>query len=172
MSNLPSLEISDAAEAPWADPFDPAVRPEVHQGVTLRRVVAYLVDLTIIAVATAFVALAFMVLGVLSFGVLTPLLSFLLLIVPLAYHTLLIGGPGSATVGMRLFGIEVRRMDGGRPGYPLAAIQTIVFYTTVALTSWLILLVALFNAHGRTLHDYLCGTLAVNMPHRVKAPSP
>ena len=61
-------------------------------------------------------------------------------------------------------------MDGGRPSYPLAAVQTIVFYTTVGLTSWLVLLVALFNARGRTLHDYLCGTLALNLARRARVP--
>lgn len=169
VSNLPSLEIGDGAERLKSHPFDPATLPELYRGVMLRRVVAYLVDLVIIAIVTTFAATVFAVLGVLSFGLLSPLLALLLLVVPLSYHTILIGGPSTATLGMRLFGIEVRRIDGSPPGYPLAALQTILFYTTVALTSWLILLVAMFNAQGRTLHDYLCGTVAVNAPRRARA---
>lgn len=168
MSNLPSLEIGDAAERLKGDPFDPEVWPDLYRGITLRRVVAYLVDLIVIAAATVVAGTAFVVLGVLSFGLLSPILAFLLLIVPLAYHTLLIGGPKASTLGMRLFGIEVQRIDGGSPGYPLAALQTVVFYATIMLTSWLILLVSLFNQRGRTLHDYVCGTVAVNGKRRIE----
>ena len=56
----------------------------------------------------------------------------------------------------------MRRIDGERPGYLQAALLTVVFYVSVAATSWLILLIALFNQRGCTLHDYLCGTLVVN----------
>lgn len=168
MSNLPSLEFGDAAERLKGDPLDLEVRPELYRGVTLRRVVAYLMDLIVIAAATVVAGTAFVVLGVLSFGLLSPILAVLLLVVPLAYHTLLIGGRRASTLGMRFFGIEVRRIDGGPPGYPLAALQTIVFYATIMLTSWLILLVALFNGRGRTLHDYLCGTVAVNGARRTE----
>jgi uncharacterized RDD family membrane protein YckC len=167
--NLPSLEIGDSAQRLKGDPFDPDICPWFYHGITLRRIIAYLVDVIVIAAATSVAGIGFAVLGVLSFGLLSPLLAVLLLIVPLAYHTLLIGGPGAATLGMRLFGIEVRRIDGAPPGYPLAALQTIVFYVTVAFTSWLVLLVALFNERGRTLHDYLCGTVVVNGTRRIEA---
>jgi uncharacterized RDD family membrane protein YckC len=90
-------------------------------------------------------------------------------VVPLAYHTWLIGGPSSATVGMQIMGVEVRTWDGRRPGYVQAALQTVVFYTSVALTSWLILLVALFNPRRRCLHDFLCGTIVIRSRPAVRA---
>jgi uncharacterized RDD family membrane protein YckC len=74
---------------------------------------------------------------------------------------LTIGGRRSATPGMRIMDITVRTWDGRRPGYFQAVVQTILFYATVGLTTWLILAVALFNGRRRCLHDYLCGTLVV-----------
>ena len=154
------------------DPFDPAANPEFFLGVTLKRVVAYLIDFAIIGILGLIAIAAFWILGVLSFGLLSPLFAFLLPLIPLAYHTAFIGGPESATPGMRLFGIEVHRIEGDRPGYLQAGLQTAVFYVSVGLTSWLILLVALFNGRGRTLHDYLCGTLTIVAPKRIEVRAP
>lgn len=146
------------------EPFDPIDNPELFDGVTLRRMAAYGIDATIVAVLMTIAMTVFWVLGVLSFGVLSPVLVAVLPFIPLAYHTFFIGGINAATVGMRLFGLQVRRMDGGQPDYLQAALLTVVFYVSVAFTGWLILLVALFNGRGRTLHDYMCGTLVVR-PH-------
>jgi uncharacterized RDD family membrane protein YckC len=158
--NLPiSLEALEhwQGEAP-----DPVAHPEYYEGVVARRVLAYLVDLVLIALVFAVLWLLVGALTVMSFGLLGPLLWPALAVVPLAYHTLLIGGEGSATLGMRLFRIEVRTWDGRRPGYLQAALVTVVFYVSVVLTSWLVLVVALFNRQRRTLHDYLCGTIVIN----------
>lgn len=154
------------------DPFDPAATPEFFASVTLKRVVAYLIDFAIIGILSLVALAAFWVLSVLSFGLLSPLFAVLLPFIPLAYHTAFIGGPESATPGMRLFGIEVHRIEGDRPGYLQAGLQTIVFYVSVGLTSWLVLLVALFNGRGRTLHDYLCGTVTIVAPKRVEVRAP
>ncbi|HYE50130.1 MAG TPA: RDD family protein [Azospirillaceae bacterium] len=132
------------------------------EGVRVKRMVAYVIDLIIIAVLSLPVVLVFALLGLLSLGLLTPVLAPLLAAVPLAYHTLLIGGGRSATVGMRMMGIEVRTHDGGRPDMVRAFLQTALFYLSVALTSALILLVSLVAERKRTLHDLLAGTVVVN----------
>ncbi len=109
------------------------------------------------------VALAWLVLWALtiaSLGLLSPLLLTLGFI-PVLYHTLSIGGPHSATPGMRLTGIEVRSWTGEPPSYLQAFVQTILFYVTVYPTWSLVLLVALFNPRRRTLHDILAGTLVI-----------
>ncbi len=162
MSRLPALSLrndptGEAARAAFAADGDLSV----FDGVIARRLFAYLVDLLLISALVTIVAASFWVIGVLSLGLLSPLLSVIILFVPWAYHTLTVGSAMAATPGMRLFGLEVRRLDGGRPGYLLAALLTAIFYVSVAATSWLVLLVALFNARGRTLHDYLCGTVVV-----------
>jgi uncharacterized RDD family membrane protein YckC len=141
----------------WTQEPNPMTHPELFDGVMFRRIVGYLIDVVILSGAVLFMwFLVLMTLGLLGpiAGVITPF-------IPLAYHSLLIGGPNSATIGMRLMGIEVRRLDGGRPDLVQALVQTLLFYATLALTG-LLLIVALFNDRRRCLHDWLSGTLTVN----------
>ena len=143
---------------------DPAAFPEVYEGILPRRVLAYFVDLVCIGVIAVFVWIPFGVLCLMSFGLLGPVLWFLSGLIPLAYHTLLLAGPRSATIGMRCFDLELRSATGDRPGLLQALAQTALFYITIGLTCSLILLVALFNRRGRTLHDWLAGTVMVRDP--------
>jgi uncharacterized RDD family membrane protein YckC len=140
---------------------DPAALPEAYEGVLWRRTFAYFVDLCVIAVIAVFCWIVFAVLWVLSFGLLGPVLWLCFGLIPLAYHTLLLSGPRSATIGMRVFGVELRSVTGERPGFLQALIQTALFYITVGATCSLILLLVLFNRHKRTLHDMLAGTVIV-----------
>jgi uncharacterized RDD family membrane protein YckC len=140
---------------------DPAALPEAYEGVLPRRVLAYFVDLCVIAVLAVLFWIVFAVLWVLSLGLLGPVLWFLFGLIPLAYHTLLLSSPWSATLGMRLFNLELRSVTGERPGFLQALAQTALFYITVGATCSLILLVALLNRHKRTLHDLLAGTVMV-----------
>jgi len=141
----------------WTQEPDPLSRPELFDGVMFRRVIAYLIDVTILSGAVLF--LWFLV--VVTLGLLGPIAALVTPVIPIAYHSLLIGGPNSATIGMRMMGIEVRRLDGGRPDLGMALMQTLLFYATLALTG-LLLIVALFNDRRRCLHDWLSGTLTVN----------
>lgn len=140
---------------------DPVALPQAYEGVLWRRTLAYFVDLCVIGVIAVFCWIVFAVLWVLSFGLLGPVLWFLFGLIPLAYHTLLLSGPRSATVGMRLFDVELRSVTGERPGFLQALIQTALFYITVGATCSLVLLLALFNRHKRTLHDMLARTVVV-----------
>ena len=142
---------------------NPVADPEYFDGIPIKRVVAYIVDVFVIAIFASIVAVIAFVPVVLTLGMLKPFIVGIIALIPLTYHTLLIGGDRSATVGMRLLGIEVRTMDGVKPGYIVALIQTVLFYLTISLMTWLILLVALFNDKHRTLHDFLCGMIIVNV---------
>jgi len=157
--------VSAGYDFPWPTDHcvtpDPAVFPEVYEGVLWRRILAYMVDLVCIAIIAVGAWVVFAVLTVVSLGLLGPLLWFLFGLVPLAYHTLLLSGPRSATFGMRCFDLELRSVTGARPSFGQALIQTALFYATVGLTGSLILLVALFNRRGRTLHDFLAGTVMI-----------
>ncbi|WP_162912888.1 RDD family protein [Rhodospirillaceae bacterium SYSU D60014] len=135
--------------------------PEFYSGVLWRRVFAYAVDLVLLGVLWVVAFLLMSIAGLLSLGLLFPLIPVGLTLLPIAYHTLLIGGPRSATVGMQLFDLEVRSWTGTLPSYWQALIMTLLFYTTMSLTGFLILLVALFNQRGRTLHDYLSATVVI-----------
>ena len=171
MSDSSTREMVAANGERLDDPFDPITSPEFFNGITMRRVMAYLVDLLIVLAASALAVSALVVVKLLSFGLLSPLFA-LLPIIPLAYHTAFVGGPNSATPGMRLFGIEVHRIEGDRPCYLQAALLTALFYVSIVFTSWLILLVALFNGRGRTFHDYLCGTISIIAPKRIEVREP
>jgi uncharacterized RDD family membrane protein YckC len=144
----------------WGVP-DPAMCPELYQGLLWRRAAAYIFDLFCIGVICAVAWVVFGMLSLLSFGLLGPALWFAFGLIPLAYHTLLIAGPRSATLGMRLFDVEMRSWDGERPMFLQALIQTVAFYVSVGATCSLILLFAFFNRRRRTLHDVLAGVVAV-----------
>ena len=173
--NTPQLpERAPAQDDAWRQSApNPDTDPEYFSTVTVKRAIAYIVDVLIIAMIAVAIAVIAFVPIVLTLGLLKPLVVGVMTLIPLAYHTLLIGGERSATMGMRLLAIEVRKLDGGKPGYILALIQTVTFYVTVGLTTWLILLVALFNQRHRTLHDFLCGTMVINIvPAGIRVPDP
>ena len=86
----------------------------------------------------------------------------MLFIIPIAYHTFLIGGPFSATWGMSFMGIEVRRWRGACPDFLQATILTILFFGSVAMTGWIILIVGFLSDSRRCLHDYFSGTVLIN----------
>jgi uncharacterized RDD family membrane protein YckC len=138
-----------------ADPFE-AILP--------RRVMAYLIDLLPIGLLTLIASVGLSVLSLLSFG----LLGFLWRLLPLvaiAYTTLCIAAPGSATIGMRFTSLTLKRLDGGRPTPLQALLFAILFYVTVAVTSWLILLLPLVTSRHRAAHDFLSGTIMLRSDH-------
>lgn len=152
-------------EPGWGDAW---AHPEYFQGVTLRRIMAYVIDVLVVAALAVPVWFAGMFVTALSFGLLAPLPALALALLPLAYHISLLSMPRSATVGMRVMGLRVVSLSreslawGGRPTLFQAMIQIVAFYGSVAVTGSLILLVALFNPRRRTLHDWLAGTVVVN----------
>ena len=129
-------------------------------GVILARSLAFLADLLVVSILIVLAFALFGVLGTLSLGLLWPGAA-LSPLVALAYFTFTLGGRYSATPGMRWQGIELRAWNGRRPGYLQAALQTLLFYVTVAVGTVLVLVVPFFNRRRRCLHDYLCGTVFV-----------
>jgi uncharacterized RDD family membrane protein YckC len=155
----PSMEL----KKPHA--YLPKVEPELFVGVLQRRFGAFLVDACIIIAPIAALWLVFTVFGFLTFG-----LGFLLLYLlgpiglgwALFYTAMTLGGPGSATVGMRMNGLEMRTWYGA-PVYPLlACVHLIVLYISVSVLTPLVLAVGLFNGRRRLLHDFICGTVMIN----------
>ena len=136
-------------------------RPEHFQGLGWRRVAAYLVDLMVLIPVGFAVKVAFSILAVLSFGLLFPLMVLAVSAVPLAYHTLTIGGPRASTWGMRLFDVEMRSWTGERPEYFQALLTTVFFYASIGLTGGLILLLGILNRRRRLVHDMCSGMVAV-----------
>ena len=155
-------------DASGPDPIhiDPDRYPELFDGVISKRIMAFLIDWALLAIATVFLTLVFAVLGVLTLGLAWSLLPVVVPLMWLGYFTFTIGSPSSATPGMRFTGIEVRTWDGARPHYIQGALQTLVFYLSWTMTVFL-LIVPLFNKRRRALHDYLIGTVVINSPSSI-----
>jgi uncharacterized RDD family membrane protein YckC len=141
---------------------DPETQSEYYDGINIKRIIAYVIDVLICGAIVAIGSIVAGIVGLLSFGLLFGPLMAILGLVPFIYHTLLIGGDKGATFGMRFAGIKVYRLNGQRPEMLQAFIQTALFYLTVPTTSFLILVVCLFNVRRRCLHDILAGTLVLN----------
>lgn len=147
--------------ASWSgNPPEPFAAPGYFRGVITRRVFAYCIDVVLIALLLVPAWFLCAAVTVLSLGLLSPV-WLIFGLVPVLYHSLLIGGRRSATLGMRMLEIEVRSWTGERPTVLQAFVQTVLFYVTTAATCWLILLIAPFERRRRTLHDILAGTLVI-----------
>jgi uncharacterized RDD family membrane protein YckC len=133
---------------------------DLTRGVMLRRAVAWLIDLIVIALLIGVCHRIFWLFGfrtVVFNGWEIPAVS----VVPFCYNVLSLLTGGSATPAQRLMGLTMRRNDDlGPPTFIEAMITTIVYYLTLA-TSGLLLLVALFTRRHRTLHDLLSGLVVV-----------
>ena len=146
----------------------PATDPDLlTRGVVTRRVIAWSIDVLLLALIMLALWLVLMLFGVLTLGLGFGALG-LLPFVPFCYHVLFLAGPSSATPGQQMLGLIVRRNDDfGRPTALQAVISTLVFYLTLA-TSGLLLLIVLITTRHRTLHDLVSGLVVV----RVEAMQP
>ena len=149
--------------------YDPATQPELFDGVLSRRVVAFVIDFIIIAIPVVLVAMF-----IFAFGIVTLGLGFALywllppgtVIWALLYFGITLGGPDSATIGMRVMDLEMRTWYGAPAYFVLGAVHTIAFWFTVSFFTPFVLLVAFFNARRRLLHDILLGTVVINNAKR------
>jgi uncharacterized RDD family membrane protein YckC len=164
---------NDSGVQPHA--FDPWTQPELFRGVLTRRVFAFLIDLVVLSVP---VILAYIFIAV--FGLITLGLGWLLfwLVWPAAvvwaliYYGATLGGPHSATLGMRVMDLELRTWYGA-PGYfVLGAMHAVLFWISVSFLTPLVLLIGLFNGRRRLLHDIVLGTVVINSSIRTQVAQP
>src|ERR1700716_1247975 len=155
--------------------FDPLTQPEWFRGVLTRRVFAFLIDLVVLAIP---VILAYVFIAV--FGLITLGLGWLLFLLvwpasviwAVIYYGASLGGPHSATVGMRVMDLELRSWYGA-PGYfVLGAMHAVLFWVSISFLTPLIVLVGLFNARRRLLHDIILGTVVINSSVRTEVTQP
>ena len=141
--------------------FDPAVRPELYDGVRTRRIFAFLIDAAVILALMLGASLVIGLLGILTLGLGWFLFPLVWPVVAMAYNAFTLGGPHSATPGMRFTGVEMR-MAGGAPMNPvMAVVHAVGFWLSVTFLTPLILLVALFTPRKQLLHDLLLGTFVI-----------
>src|SRR4051812_21342959 len=149
--------------------YDPALQPELFEGVLSRRVVAFLIDVLVITVPLIFVAIFIFMFGLVTLGLGWFLFFFygpIAVIWALIYYGMTFGSPASATVGMRMVDLEMRTWYGAPCYFLLGAVHAIAFWLCVSFLTPFILLVPLFNHRRRLLHDMLVGTIVINSPAR------
>ncbi len=138
-------------------------RESPTDGIMMPRLVAYVIDLFIIAAITLLVGMVVTFLGLLTFGIGWMLFPIVGIGSAMAYAGITIGGPRQATIGMRVTGISVDRNDGSPPNGITAAAHCLLFYVatfTVGLLA-LNILIGLFRSDGRMGHDLLTGLVFV-----------
>jgi uncharacterized RDD family membrane protein YckC len=171
--NTGSAWRSDGGVPPHA--FDPWTQPELFRGVLTRRIFAFLIDLVVLSVP---VILGYLFIAV--FGLITLGLGWVLfwlawpasVIWAVIYYGTSLGGPHSATLGMRVMDLELRTWYGA-PGYfVLGAMHAVLFWISVSMLSPLVLLVGLFNGRRRLLHDIVLGTVVINSSIRTSVAQP
>ena len=129
--------------------------PELYEGVPTKRAIAWCVDVVIITIATL-LSLPFTLFAGLF------VLPVLYLIVGFLYRWATVAG-GSATWGMRLAGIELRRLDGERLD-PATAFFHVSGHTFAICTFPLALIsaaVMYMTEKGQGLTDLVLGTVAL-----------
>ncbi|RST87372.1 RDD family protein [Aquibium carbonis] len=130
-----------------------------YDGVRTRRVFAFLVDYLIIGLLCIPFAILIAVLGVVTLGLGWALYGVLGPMVALIYIWGTLGSGKQATVGMRMMGLRLDRLDGRPVDGLLAVVHTVLFWAGNVLLTPLILLAPLFLDRKRTLHDLLLGTV-------------
>ena len=155
--------------------FDPDLEPELFRGVLTRRVFAFLIDLVVLSVP---VILGYVFIAV--FGLITLGLGWVLfwlawpasVIWAIVYYGASLGGPHSATLGMRVMDLELRTFYGA-PGYfVLGAMHAVLFWVSISFLSPFVVLVGLFNGRRRLLHDIVLGTVVINTSVRAPVGQP
>ncbi len=135
---------------------DPIAQPEFYAGVPTKRFLAWLVDSLLI--------IAFCVLGViLTLGIGFFFLPALVLVIGLIYRTATLAH-GSATWGMALMAIELRRHDGTRLDPLTAGLHTLGYSASMAFVvpQVVSVLMMLAGNRGQGLSDLVLGTAMIN----------
>ncbi len=148
---------------------DPILSPELFEGVLPRRVVAFLIDIVVIAVPVLVATIFVFLFGLVTLGlgwVLFWLLSPATVIWAIIYYGLTFGGPQSATIGMQMVDLEMRTWDGAPSYFVLGAVHGILFWVLISALTPLVLLVCFFNQRRRLLHDMVLGTIVINNERR------
>jgi uncharacterized RDD family membrane protein YckC len=164
---------SDGGVPPHA--FDPWMQPELFRGVLTRRFFAFLIDLVVLSIPVILAVVFIAVFGIVTLGLgwmLFWLVSPASVIWALVYYGASLGGPHSATIGMRMMDLEMRTWYGAPTYFVLGAMHAVVFWVSVSFLTPAILLVGLFNGRRRLLHDIILGTVIINSSVRAPVAQP
>ena len=159
--------------------YDPKANPELFEGVLARRLIAFVIDLIILAIPVVLgglfmLATTIATLGIagILFALLSPLFWPLIVVWAICYYGFTFGSPASATIGMRVMDLEMRTWYGAPAYFLLGCVHAVVYWVTVSFLTPFVLLVGFFNDRSRLLHDILVGTVVINNAARAQAMRP
>jgi len=140
--------------------YDPVANPELFEGVLARRLIAFVIDMIILAIPVVLAGIFMTAATIATLGLagvlfffLSPLYWPLIVIWALCYYGFTFGSPASATIGMRVMDLEMRTIDGAPCYFALGALHAVAFWISLSVLTPLVLIVAFFNRRGRLLHD-------------------
>ncbi|WP_170330856.1 RDD family protein [Ruegeria arenilitoris] len=135
---------------------DPDRQPEFYQSVAIKRFIAWLFDI-------AFISLLCTVAIVLTFGLGFFILALIYMVVSFVYRVVTIAN-GSATLGMRFMGIELRDAFGARMDTGKAVAHTAGYFVSMAFPVIQIIsvIMMLTSARCQGLTDAFLGTVMIN----------
>lgn len=135
---------------------DPDTQPEFYQSVAIKRFLAWLFDI-------AFISLICTVAILLTFGMGFFILALIYAIVSFIYRVVTISN-GSATLGMRFMGIELRDAFGARMDTGKAVAHTAGYFVSMAFPVLQIISVIMMMTSARCqgLTDAFLGTVMIN----------
>lgn len=140
---------------------DPATAPELFEGILLRRILAYMIDVALMGVLLVAVAIVGGIVGFFTFGL--GWLS-LVLVIPLViagYYATTLGSSRRATIGMQAMDIVLTPARGA----PLDGWKILIHPLVFWITSWIAwpvsLAIALFTPRREMVQDLVAGTLMV-----------
>ncbi len=154
--------MSDPRYAPSPiTPIDERPAQDVS-GVMGSRVFAWIGDIVVVFALSWLLVIAIGVLGVLTLG-LGWLLFPAVAATAFAYAAITIGGRRQATWGMRMAGLRVETVDGGRPDALAAAVHALLFYVAAGTVGlWVLdILIGFARSDRRLGHDILTGLVVV-----------
>ncbi|WP_321503198.1 RDD family protein [Breoghania sp.] len=141
---------------------DPLKYMALFEGVRTKRILAFVIDVMAILFFTFLAGIAVFFLGIFTLGIGWLAYAFLWQGVAILYSAFTLGGPSSATPGMRAFGLQLRLDDGSRPTPLVAIAHVVLFWISMGMITPLVLVVSLFSDKKRLLHDIIVGGIVVN----------
>jgi uncharacterized RDD family membrane protein YckC len=130
----------------------------------LERIVAYILDLMAIGLTGFVLTFALFALGFLSFGASWLLIVPVWLATPALYSGLTLSSPAQATLGMRLLGLSLRRVEGGSIDFLTGAAHALLFYIFEVTMTPFVLLVGVLRQDHALLHDLVLRVRLVSSP--------
>lgn len=133
----------------------------LYDGVRRRRMVAFVIDYAIVLLLSVPTALIVFLFGIVTLGLGWLLYGILLPVIAIVYIGTTMGGRSQATLGMRMAGLRLVRLDGAPVDPILAILHGVVFWASNAVLTPFVLLVGLFTPRKQLLQDLLLGTVVI-----------